>query len=285
MSEANPATCNLRTSFIFPNQQTTEMRIFLIPPLLCLFFLSSCGKAQIKELEIKLVASEQQREMLGTQLESVQRTNGDLLDRMEDLSVISKEGATSIRESLQSISGQTSYIKDLNRSIQRKDSLNLALVMNLKRSLDQIAGNDIQVEVRGGKVHVSISDKLLFASGSARVNATAENVLANISTVLNDHRDLKVIVEGHTDNVPVKINGVRDNWELSTMRATAVVRKLTDDFYVDPSRLSAAGRAEYDPRGDNGTADGRARNRRTEIVITPNLDEFFKLAKDAGTSG
>lgn len=261
------------------------MRILLITPILCLLFLSSCNQGKVKELETKLAASEQQRDMLDTQLESVQRTNGDLLDRMEDLSVISKEGATSIRESLQSISGQTSYIKDLNRSIQRKDSLNLALVMNLKRSLDEVAGNDIQVEVRGGKVHVSISDNLLFASGSARVNSTAESVLANISTVLNDHRDLNVIVEGHTDNVPVKINGVRDNWELSTMRATAVVRKLTNDFYVDPARLSAAGRAEFDPRGDNDTAEGRARNRRTEIVITPNLDEFFKLAKDAGTNG
>jgi len=117
------------------------------------------------------------------------------------------------------------------------------------------------------------------------VNATAENVLANISTVLNDHRDLNVIVEGHTDDVPVNINGVTDNWELSTRRATAVVRKLVDKFYVDPARLSASGRAEFDPRGDNTTAEGRAKNRRTEIVITPNLDEFFQLAKDSGVAG
>ncbi len=260
------------------------MRILFFLPLLAIS-LTSCNQAKVKELETKLSASEQQRTMLATQLESVQRTNGDLLDRMEDLSVISKEGATSIRESLQSISGQTSYIRDLNQSIQRKDSLNLALVMNLKRSLDDIEGNDIQVEVRGGKVHVSISDKMLFSSGSARVNESAERVLSNISTVLNDHRDLNVIVEGHTDNVPVKINGVRDNWELSTMRATAVVRKLTEEFYVDPARLSAAGRAEYDPRGNNDTAEGRALNRRTEIVITPNLDEFFDLAKNAGVNG
>lgn len=260
------------------------MRILLSAVVLCLL-LTSCNQGKVKELETKLTASEQQRTMLTTQLESVQRTNGDLLNRMEDLSVISKEGATSIRESLQSISGQTSYINDLNRSIQRKDSLNLALVMNLKRSLDNVAGNDIDVEVRGGKVHVSISDKLLFASGSARVNDAAQSVLANISTVLNDHRDLNVIVEGHTDNIPVKLNGIRDNWELSTMRATAVVRMLTNDFYVDPARLSAAGRAEYDPRGDNDTAEGRARNRRTEIVITPNLDEFFKLAKSPGSNG
>lgn len=261
------------------------MKSILSITALSLFLLTSCNQGKVKELEVKLTSSEQQREMLATQLESVQRTNGDLLNRMEDLSVISKEGATSIRESLQSISGQTSYIRDLNTSIQRKDSLNLALVMNLKRSLDNVGGQDIDVEVRGGKVHVSIADKLLFGSGSARVNTAAENVLENISMVLNDHRDLNVIVEGHTDNVPVKMTGVSDNWDLSTKRATAVVRTLVDKFYVDPSRLSAAGRAEFDPRGDNDTAEGRARNRRTEIVITPNLDEFFALAKDSGVAG
>ncbi len=234
---------------------------------------------------MKLQGSEQQREMLTSQLEAVQRTNGDLLARMEDLSVISKEGATSIRESLQSISGQTSYITELNRSIARKDSLNMSLVMNLKRSLDNIDDDDVQVEVRGGKVHVSISDNLLFSSGSARVNSAADRVLAKVGTVLNDHRDLNIIVEGHTDNVPVSASGIRDNWDLSTQRATAVVRKLVDNFQVDPARLSAAGRAEHDPRGDNNTAEGRARNRRTEIVITPNLEEFFDLAKQQGYEG
>ncbi|OAV45402.1 flagellar motor protein MotB [Lewinella sp. 4G2] len=247
--------------------------------------LSSCNQGKVKELEVKLNSSEEQREMLTTQLESVQRTNGDLLARMEDLSVISKEGATSIRESLQSISGQTSYITELNRSIARKDSLNMALVMNLKRSLDNINDDDVQVEVRGGKVHVSISDNLLFASGSARVNAAANKVLQKVGLVLNDHRDLNIIVEGHTDNVPVRANGIADNWDLSAKRATAVVRTLVNQYQVDPARLSAAGRAEYDPRGDNSTPQGRARNRRTEIVITPSLDEFFDLAKQQGMQG
>ncbi|MEL7160760.1 MAG: OmpA family protein, partial [Bacteroidota bacterium] len=224
------------------------MRITLFLPLLCLLALSSCNQGKVKELETKLAGSEQQRTMLATQLESVQRTNGDLLARMEDLSVISKEGATSIRESLESISGQTSYITELNRSIARKDSLNMALVMNLKRSLDDVGDDDVLVEIRGGKVHVSISDKLLFASGSARISEASNRVLGKVGTVLNDHRDLNVIVEGHTDNVPVNVNGVRDNWELSTSRATAVVRKLVNEHYVDPARLSAAGRAEYDPR-------------------------------------
>ncbi len=254
-------------------------------PLLPFVLLLGCNKTKVSQLETQLESSEQQRQMLVTQLESVQRTNGDLLARMEDLSVISKEGATSIRESLESISGQTSYIQELNRSIARKDSLNMALVMNLKRSLDNVSDQDVQVEVRGGKVHVSISDKLLFASGSASLNADARRILEKVGLVLNDHRNLNVIVEGHTDNVPVQLTGIKDNWDLSTRRATSVVRQLVDQFYVDPARLTAAGRAEYDPRGDNATADGRARNRRTEIVITPNLDEFFDLAKTGNAPG
>lgn len=258
-------------------------------PILALAFafvlLSGCKNKEVERLQSELRLKTEQTDQLKEQLTNAQITNAGLLDRMEDLSIISKEGATSIRESLESISDQTSYIQDMSREMQRKDSLNLALVMNLKRSLDNVNDNDIQVEVRGGKVHVSISDQMLFSSGSARVNAQANEVLGKVATVLNDHRDLDVIVEGHTDNVPVNVKGVKDNWDLSTKRATAVVRVLADEYYVDPARLSAAGRAEFAPRGDNSTAAGRALNRRTEIVITPKLDEFFKLLKQPGTQG
>ncbi len=254
-------------------------------PLLLLLPLLGCNKAKVAELESKLDSVQRENDLLQSQLANVQQTNGDLLNRMEDLSVISKEGATSIRESLQSISGQTTRINELNRSIQRKDSVNLALVMNLKRSLDNINDEDVHVEVRGGKVHVSISDNLLFASGSSRLNPASERVLDKVSRVLNDHADLSIIVEGHTDNVPINSNSIKDNWELSTMRAAAVVRELISDFGVNPYRLTAAGRADNDPRADNGTAEGRARNRRTEIVITPALDEFFNLAQDQGVNG
>ena len=259
------------------------MKNFFLLPLCLLFF--ACNQAKVTELETKLSGAERENALLQTQIESIQRTNGDLLNRMEDLSVISKEGATSIRESLQSLSGQTSYINELNRSIQRKDSINLALVTNLKRSLDNIADEDVQVDVRGGKVHVSISDKMLFASGSSRLNTASSGVLDKVSRVLNDHQNISVIVEGHTDNVPVNTGGIEDNWELSTMRAASVVRQLVNDFGVDPYRLTAAGRADNDPRGDNTTPDGRAMNRRTEIVITPNLDEFFNLARDPQMEG
>jgi chemotaxis protein MotB len=126
---------------------------------------------------------------------------------------------------------------------------------------------------------------MLFSSGSARLNAPATEVLGKVAMVLNDHRELDVIVEGHTDNVPISSKSLRDNWDLSTQRATAVVRVLSNEYYVDPARLSAAGRAEFDPRGDNSTSAGRALNRRTEIVITPKLDEFFKLLEQPGNPG
>lgn len=261
------------------------MRIFILFAGFALLSLSSCNKTKVAQLETELAGEKQQRQMLTAQLESVQRTNGDLLNRLEDLSVISREGATSIREGLESINDQTGYIRDLNRAVARKDSVNNALKINLLRSLNTVSSEDVQVDIRGGKVHVSISDKLLFASASARVNSAANQILEKVSFVLNEHRDLSVTVEGHTDNVPVNSRNFSDNWELSTARATAVVRQLVNSYYVDPARLTAAGRAEHDPRGNNDTPEGRARNRRTEIVITPRLDEFFELTQSPDPAG
>lgn len=255
------------------------MRFYLFFPLVLLLPFTSCNRAKVTQLETELAGEKRQRALLETQIASLESTNGNLLNRMEDLAIISREGATSIREGLENINDQTGYVRDLNRAVAKKDSINNALKLNLIRNLNSVGSADVQVDIRGGKVHVSISDNLLFASGSARINDAASQVLEKVGLVLNEHRQLAVMVEGHTDNVPVKVNGIDDNWELSTARATAVVRQLVDNFYVDPARLTAAGRAEYDPRGDNSTAQGRARNRRTEIVITPQLDEFLELAK------
>ena len=149
--------------------------------------------------------------------------------------------------------------------------------MNLKRSLSNINDEDILVEVRGGFVHVSISDKLLFKSGSSSISENAEIVLAKIAEIINDHDDLEVMVEGHTDDVPINNNCLEDNWDLSVKRATAVVRILEIDHYVTPSRLTAAGRSSFVPKADNDSSVGRSTNRRTEIVLSPKLDQFFKL--------
>lgn len=232
--------------------------------------LTSCEN---KELNLK----DQQIVQLKDQIETMKSTNTGLLDRMSDLSVVSKTGAESIQKSLENISRQTAYIEELNKKVQSKDSVNLALVMNLKRSLSNINDSDIQVEVRGGLVHVSISDKLLFKSGSSVINAKAKEVLGKIASVINDHYELEVMVEGHTDNVPMNNGCIGDNWDLSVMRATAVVRSLANDHYVDPTRLTAAGRSSYIPKEDNETANGRSKNRRTEIIIQPRLDQFFQL--------
>lgn len=242
-----------------------------------LVVLSSCNKAKVKELEKDLTFKTEKVKQLEEQVSYLKQTNNSLLDRMSDLSIVSKTGAESIKKSLEGMTQQYDYIQNLNSKIQTKDSLNLALVMNLKRSLTDINDDDVQIEIRGGKVHVSISDKLLFRSGSSTLSTQAKRVLEKIATVLNDHSDLDVMVEGHTDNQPMSGGCITDNWDLSTKRATSVVRTLQDDHYVDPERLIAAGRSEFSPIDDNQSADGRSANRRTEIVILPKLDQFFKL--------
>ena len=245
--------------------------------IMFLISFSSCNKGKIQDLENQLMLKDQEIAQMEQQLEYLQKTNGSLLDRMADLSIVSRAGAESIQQSLESLSQQYDFIQDLTTKIHSKDSLNLALVMNLKRSLLDINDEDVQVEVRGGLVHVSISDKLLFQSGSSKINSAANEVLGKIALVLNDHSDLDVIVEGHTDNVPISNSCVADNWDLSVKRATSVVRVLENEHYVDPERLTAAGRSEYIPKADNESSTGRSQNRRTEIVITPKMDQFFKL--------
>ncbi len=214
---------------------------------------------------------------LKEQLSTLRNTNANLLDRMSELSIVSKTGAESIQKSLESINQQGKYIQSLTSKIQAKDSTNLVLVMNLKRSLSDINDQDIQIDVRGGVVYVSISDKLLFRSGSSSISTRAETVLGKVAKVVKDHNNLDIMVEGHTDNVPIRNSCVSDNWDLSVKRATAVVRVLQQKHGVDPSRLTAAGRSEFLPKVTNNDYAGRASNRRTEIILTPKLDEYFKL--------
>jgi chemotaxis protein MotB len=196
---------------------------------------------------------------------------------MSDLSIVSKSGAESIKKSLETLNEQTKYVNNLNTSIQRNDSINLALVMNLKRSLEDINDQDVSVEVKKGVVYVSISDKLLFKSGSYDITPPAETVLGKVAKVVNDHKELDILVEGHTDVVPISTAAIKDNWDLSALRATSVVRTLQGKFGVAPERMTAGGRSEFSPKDDNTTAVGRQQNRRTEIIITPKLDQFFNL--------
>ena len=184
-------------------------------------------------------------------MKTIKRTNTNLLDRLSDLSVVSVTGAENIKRSLDAINEKDRQISTMTNNIQRKDSVNLALVMNLKRSLSDVSSEDINIEVKKGVVYISLSDKMLYKSGSAVIQEQANSVLEKIAKVVNDHSELDILVEGHTDNVPISSDCVMDNWDLSTKRATAVVRLLQTKYGVSPSRMTAGGRSEFVPKSDN----------------------------------
>ncbi|MDO4225023.1 MAG: OmpA family protein [Bergeyella zoohelcum] len=176
------------------------------------------------------------------------------------------------------INASNSYIKQLISTNAKNDSLNLALSNKLKRSLDNVADSDVQVKVLKGVVMISLSDKMLYKSGDYNVLPAAQEVLGKVAKVINDYDKYSVLIEGNTDNVPLNsANLPRDNWDLSALRATAVAKVLQSQFGVDPSRITAGGRSEYNPKSTNMSVSGRAENRRTEIIIMPKLDEFMKL--------
>jgi chemotaxis protein MotB len=214
---------------------------------------------------------------LRKQLELYKENNTQALKQLENLSVISSQQAESIKKSLDNIGAKDAYIQDLQTQMARKDSLNMALVMNLKGAIGNLNDEDVNIKVDKGVVYIDISDKLLFATGKYNISARAKEVLGKVATVLKNQPDIEFMVEGHTDTVPFSSGVLLDNWDLSVKRATAVVRMLQKDYGMDPKKMAAAGRGEYLPVSDNSTAEGRALNRRTRIVILPQLDQFFKL--------
>ena len=214
---------------------------------------------------------------LNKQITFLKEHNTQTLKQLQDLSVISSSQAESIKKSLDNIGAKDIYIQDLQASIARKDSLNMALVMNLKGAIGNLDDEDINIKVDKGVVYIDISDKLLFKSGSYEITPGANTVLGKVALVLKNQPDIEFLVEGHTDNVAFKKGVLIDNWDLSVKRSTAVIRVLQNQYGLDPTHMSAAGRAEYKPLTSNDTAEGRAINRRTRIVILPELDQFFKL--------
>ena len=204
-------------------------------------------------------------------------SNVKLLDQLTNLSVISKEGAASIRQSLETIDKQSRDISLLNSQIRSKDSLNLVLVLNLKRSLSDVNDTDVNVKVDKGVVLISLSDNMLYKSGSSEISTRANSVLEKIAKVINDYKTFDVLIEGNTDNVPIATSCLIDNWDLSVKRATSIARVLQKSYGMDPSRIIAGGRSEYNAKVPNDTKANKSINRRTEIIIMPKLDEFFKL--------
>jgi chemotaxis protein MotB len=235
-------------------------------------------RAELKGKQVELVNTNNQLKLVQEQIDYLKKTNTNLLDRLSDLSVLNKAGAENMKKSLDALNEQSKYIKDLTTSVQRKDSINLALVMNLKKSLEAISDDDVHIEVKKGLVYISISDQLLFNSASSVINSKAEIVLEKVAKVLNDHTELDLLVEGHTDNVPmVNSDSIIDNWDLSAKRATSVVRILQNKFGIAPQRMTAGGRSEYVPKATNDTEEGKQKNRRTEIIVTPKLDQLLQL--------
>jgi chemotaxis protein MotB len=236
------------------------------------------SKNQISNLQTQKQSAEVLLNTTNTQLDYVKQTNNVVLNQLKDLSVVTGAQAESIRRSLENIGAKDLYIQDLQGSIARKDSLNMALVMNLKGVLGNIDDKDVNIKVDKGVVYVDISDKLLFKSGSYDVTERAKDVLGKVAKVLNAQPDIEFLVEGHTDSIPlIKGGGMIDNWDLSVKRATTVVRILQESYGMNPKRMTAAGRGEFVPLTDNTSPEGRAANRRTRIVIIPQLDQFFKL--------
>ena len=225
-------------------------------------------KKQLSDAEI---------ESLNKQLAFLKENNTQALKQLQDLSVISSSQAESIKKSMENIGAKDSYIQDLQASMARKDSLNMALVMNLKGAIGNLNDKDINIKVDKGVVYIDISDKLLFKSGSYDITDAAKTVLEKVAAVLKAQPDIEFMVEGHTDNIGFTRGVLIDNWDLSVKRATSVVRILQNQYGLDPAKMAAAGRSEYKPVADNGTPEGKAANRRTRIVILPQLDQFFKL--------
>ena len=214
---------------------------------------------------------------LQEQVAFLKANNQDLINNMGNLTTLSQKGAENLEKSLESLKEKDLVIRTMQDAVTRRDSVTLALVTSLKGAFIDINDSDIEVNVEKGVVFISISDKLLFNSGSTFVSDRARGVLEKVAQVVLDKPEIEFMVEGHTDDVPIQNEVLLDNWDLSVKRATSIVRILQNDFGVPPERMTAAGRSFYVPIADNDTSEGRAKNRRTRIVVLPKLDQFYDL--------
>ena len=268
------------------------MKKLLLPSFAILFAFTGCvSSKKYKDQTAKYTAlqsqysdcnTEKERQAarlsaMQSEMENMKENSTTLLNQLSNFSVVTQQQAENIRRSLDNISEKDAYIKNMQLSLQKKDSLNLALVMNLKGALKDVNDTDVEVKVDGSAVFISISDKMLFKSGSYEITPRAKEVLGKVAAVVKAQPELQFMVEGHTDNKPIRTSFIKDNWDLSVLRATAVARVLQQNYGVDAKRIIAAGRSEYVPLVSNDNNDNRSRNRRTRIVILPQLDQFFKL--------
>jgi chemotaxis protein MotB len=235
-------------------------------------------KASLQECLIEKDRNSNKVAAMRDQVASLKEDKKTALKYVENLTVLTQSSSENIKSIISQLSEKDKYINGIREAMTQKDSINLAIKYHLTKELaDGIQDKDIQIEVEKTVVYISIADKLLFKSGSASVSEKAKEVLGKVAKVISSRPEMEVQVEGYTDNVSISNATIKDNWDLSTSRATAVVRVLQNDFDIDPKRLIAAGRSEYVPIETNDTPEGRATNRRTRIVILPKLEEFFDI--------
>lgn len=267
--------------------------------ILILFILSlsflvmpSCvSKKKYQELDANRAACEQREADLKTRLEDMTAKNAGLEANLnetqaelkktsvllDDTGMARAELDKALKEKEARLNEREATIKELKELIDKQKDVVRSLLSKIKHALIKYDSSQLSVEVKNGKVYVAMSDKLLFRSGSARVDEKGKEALKQLAEVLANQTDIDILIEGHTDNVPIKSSTFKDNWDLSVFRATEVVRILTDEFNLDRTKLIPSGRGEYMPKAENDTEEGRAQNRRTEIILSPNLDELYKL--------
>lgn len=253
--------------------------------------LASCGsKKKIAELEaknkeiqdllntatVKLNTCLAEKDVMTARIEDLRTSNENMKVSSQNFAELSNKGAQTLEKSLESLKEKDLKINRLQDALSRKDSVTLALVTSIKKAVG-VNDPDIQVSVEKGVVYISIADKLLFKSGSYEVSDRAKEVLGKVAAIVKDKPDFECMVEGHTDNVPIKNPVLQDNWDLSVKRATSIVRILQNDYGIDPKRLVAAGRSEFVPLEANTTPEGRSRNRRTRILVLPKIDQFYDM--------
>ena len=238
-------------------------------------------KEQLSNTNALLAAANTRVHSLEEQLSEVRSTNATLQKSLDQSLTNAGQNNISIEKLVDQINESNQYIRHLVEVKSKSDSLNLVLSNNLTRSLSKEELKEVDVQVLKGVVYISLADNMLYESGTYTINKRASQTLSKIAKIIKDYKDYDVLIEGNTDDVPIKRENIRNNWDLSCLRASSVVQALQNDYGVDPKRLTAGGRGEYNPLQPNTTELGKQRNRRTQIIITPKLDEFMDLIGQA----
>ncbi len=237
--------------------------------------------SNFQDVKEQLAASNARVTSLEEQLAQAKTAYARLQRSLDKSLTNASQNNVSIEKLVDQINESNQYIRHLVDVKSKSDSLNLVLTNNLTRSLSKEELKEVDVQVLKGVVYISLADNMLYKSGSYEINNRAEQTLSKIAKIIVDYSDYDVLVEGNTDNVPITRENIRNNWDLSCLRASSVVQYLQNRFNVDPKRLTAGGRGEYNPLTTNDTEVGKQRNRRTQIIITPKLDQFMELIEKA----